>query len=681
MKTWAKYRWIGIICLSIAFFAVYSSFSVANANADTKTLSVKVTCSTLNVRSGPSTSYASLGKLTLGTRITVTRTTIKNGKTWYQFTYRSSKGYVLSTYTKKLSSTLSYSPLRTGKTLYAVNVRATPSTSGTKLGTLSKGTTITLRALYRKATTSTNYLWYRITYKGKTAYVTASYVKMLPTVTTYNPVKNALSTKATSYRSGPGTSYSSYGTANINTQIAVSALVTTYGSSSYNKWYKTTYNGKTAYVYAGYFKWLPDGDAAAFEAYMTAQGFPDSYKAALRTLHASHPKWIFTAQQTGIKWSSALALEQKVGVSLLSASTPEAWKSFESGAYDFTNNAYVKFDTSWNAADGKVVAYYFDPRNFLAESSIYQFLDQKFDAASQNISTVRAVANDAFFDTDGYAKIILNAAQSADVNANLIAAIIRQEQGVKGTSSLISGTCTAYNNAYYGIYNYFNIGAYTSGGMTAVERGLWYAKGSGTGDTTYGRPWTTKTKSITGGAMYYRKGYIANNQNTLYLKKFNVMNGLSKVATHQYMTHILAAANEASSMGLGYAANDDYPLVFCIPVYTSMPSTPCTKPGITGNNDNVLNSLCVRKETSSGAQYTLVRSTGSTGFTRYTTGYSITVPTAVTKIYISGVAHNTAATVTGNGVVTLASGTNTIKVVVKSTSGQKRTYTITVNRS
>ena len=50
--------------------------------------------------------------------------------------------------------------------------------------------------------------------------------------------------------------------------------------------------------------------------------------------------------------------------------------------------------------------------------------------------------------------------------------------------------------------------------------------------------WTTRVKSIIEGAAYYAKEYINNNQNTQYLKKFNMMNGLSSVATHQYMTNV-----------------------------------------------------------------------------------------------------------------------------------------------
>ena len=51
--------------------------------------------------------------------------------------------------------------------------------------------------------------------------------------------------------------------------------------------------------------------------------------------------------------------------------------------------------------------------------------------------------------------------------------------------------------------------------VPTVENGLIYAKSRG---------WNTRVKSIIEGASFYAKSYINNNQNTQYLKKFNVMN-------------------------------------------------------------------------------------------------------------------------------------------------------------
>ena len=67
-------------------------------------------------------------------------------------------------------------------------------------------------------------------------------------------------------------------------------------------------------------------------------------------------------------------------------------------------------------------------------------------------------------------------------------------------------------------------------------------------------------------------------QYTYYTKKFNVMNGTSAVATHQYMTNVAGGASEGRILRYAYEADDDYPIVFYIPVYNNMPSKACAKP-------------------------------------------------------------------------------------------------------
>jgi uncharacterized protein YraI len=172
-----------------------------------------------------------------------------------------------------------------------------------------------------------------------------------------------------------------------------------------------------------------------------------------------------------------------------------------------------------------------------------------------------------------------------------------------------------------------------------VERGLWFASGSGVGSTSYGRPWNSILKSINGGAQYYSANYITKNQYNLYLKKFNVMNGLNAVATHQYMTHVLAAASEATLLGEAYENNTDSPLVFTIPVFQGMPAAACPAPPQTGNNDNLLSALYATG-TDGDVKYTLKRTDGTTGFTRYTTAYSITVPSTMKQLALNAIQHN-----------------------------------------
>ena len=181
--------------------------------------------------------------------------------------------------------------------------------------------------------------------------------------------------------------------------------------------------------------------------------------------------------------------------------------------------------------------------------------------------------NDCFMNTSTYVSTLVKAGKNSGVNPVILTTMVIQEQGWKGTSDLISGK----NNAYPGIYNHFNVGAYAADGMSKIIRGLWWAKGAGTGATSFGRPWDSIEKSLTGGASHYAAGYIENKQYTYYTKKFNVMNGLSNVGSNQYMTNIDGAYAEGRLVRQAYTI-DPANLVFRIPVYTDMPDDPCPAP-------------------------------------------------------------------------------------------------------
>ena len=94
-----------------------------------------------------------------------------------------------------------------------------------------------------------------------------------------------------------------------------------------------------------------------------------------------------------------LSKEQALGNNLVDEDTYEAWKSFKKGAYDFSANSYTVFDASWNQACNGLIKYYLDPRNFLTEGNIYQFMDQR-DATTHSESTIKGI-------TDKYSKCFM----------------------------------------------------------------------------------------------------------------------------------------------------------------------------------------------------------------------------------------------------------------------------------
>lgn len=465
-------------------------------------------------------------------------------------------------------------------------------------------------------------------------------------------------------RSGPGTGYALLGALYDGTSVTI---LETAKDKNGEDWYKISADGLTGYVKASFIVLDEEIDYIydeEFEKYLTSQGFSESYKDYLRTLHAAHPEWVFKAQKTGLDWEAVIEKESVVGRNLIHKSYPDSWKSQEYGAYDPNTGKYVEFDSGgYVSASEAIIKYYMDPRNFLNESGIFQFMSHAYDAATQTKSGLQTLVAGTFLADPfpeksstypTYADVILDAGKKAGANPYVLASMIILEQGANGKGNSISGNVSGYK----GYYNFFNINAYASDGRDAVENGLIYAKSRG---------WNTRVKSIIEGASFYAKSYINNNQNTQYLKKFNVMNGLGSVATHQYMTNVRGAADEATTLKNGYKAVIDTALTFNIPVYNNMPDTACAQPGA-GNNDYYLKSLSV-------AGYELMPA-----FNMYTSNYEIVVPADTSYIDVAAKARDSGAKVAGSGKVTLTGDTTKVTVTVTASSGATKKYVITVAR-
>ena len=329
---------------------------------------------------------------------------------------------------------------------------------------------------------------------------------------------------------------------------------------------------------------------AAFENSIAA--FPDSYKPYLRTLHTKYPSWKFVAYNTGLNFATVVNKEFADDKSLIENSFSKLLKSNGSVKnYNASTGTYIPKDGgTWVAASKNCIAYFVDPRNFLNETHIYMFEQLSFDAATQTQAGVEAILEGSFMynkaisyiNTAGkyistdilYSAQIMEAAKTYNVSAYYLASKIIQEIGTganakyagMGSSGSVSGT---YSQAYTGIYNFYNIGA-TSGG-SPIANGLSWASGG----STYGRPWNTPAKSINGGAQYIGEKYINCGQNTTYYQRFNVNNASTyALYSHQYMTNIYGAANEASFTKNAYEELGIAGLAktFVIPVYTNMPA-------------------------------------------------------------------------------------------------------------
>lgn len=476
-------------------------------------------------------------------------------------------------------------------------------------------------------------------------------------------------------RKNAGTGYAVVAKLSQGTQLTIKKEKT--GTDDYI-WYKVAFvqNGETVkgWVRSDCITIIAtSGTDTDFETYLTKQGFPESYKQRLRVLHEQYPKWVFQAQHTNLEWADVIAAETKLGMNLVTGTAISSWKSTQTGAYNWETSTWKNdFDSgNWVMASEALISFYIDPRNMLDDTNVFQFLHQSYDASLHTAAGMTNVVKDTFlagtYEESGktvqYIDTLIEAAKQSGVSPYALASSIIIEQGVNGTGNSISGTVSGYK----GYYNFFNIGAYATDTMTAVQRGLWYAKGSGVGATTYNRPWNTRTKSIIGGAIWYGEGYVSVGQDTLYLKKFNVQG--DSPYTHQYMTNVQAAASEGQRLAEAFSETArDSALVFKIPVYKNMPDAACAKPTTDGSPNNKLKSLAITGQSLSPT------------FHMDTASYSLIVGNGVKSVQVNATAIDSGATITGTGTVSLSVGSNVCKVKVKAANGDTRTYKITIVR-
>ena len=442
-----------------------------------------------------------------------------------------------------------------------VILRKSSSTSSKKIATLQDNTEVTIykEVFKKKTSTSKKYKWYYVSANGKKGYIRADLINDI----TYGSITGTVKSKV-NYRKGAGTKMNKVGSYKKGNTVTVCLVANPVSSTkgSSKKWYKVKSGSKYYYVCSKHIKLTGAATSsyasgtyvstpgtnmtdAQFEAYMTSQGFPEAYKMKLRTLHKAHPNWGFVGYKTGISWSAALASQTRKGVSLIHKSAPSSYR-----------NGSSQPEPGWYNAKSTVVAYYMDPRNFLNETSIYMFEDLSYKPSYQTTAVVNKILSGCKLPQYGFtANLFVKAGANNNTSPVFLASRARQETGSGGAA--VNGQSSLGK-----VYNPFNIGAY---GSNPVSQGLAYAKKQG---------WTTPAKAVNGGASYLASGYINKNQNTIYLQRFNVANGLKNAGTHQYMTNIMAPYSEAHITKTSYAklGIDKESLGFIIPVYNSMPA-------------------------------------------------------------------------------------------------------------
>ncbi len=480
------------------------------------------------------------------------------------------------------------------------------------------------------------------------------------------------------------------------TRVTLGDVVTiTDDPSGSNVWCKISYTKEDGSTVSGYVvdSFLSkDADINADPDFETEiASFPESYKTYLRALHKTHPTWHFRPIQALKDFDSTVAVQSRLGVSLIENSVNDAWKSTEPGAYDWNTGTFTPYDgQSWVNASKAVVMYYLDTRNMLSEDMVFQFLDLSYDSKYQTIDSVKGMLNGTFMqdqqiaDFEGnplsYEQAFINAAEVYNANPVFLAAKVLQEVSANGSNSTSGNYYSSYyKKQYTDLYNFFNIGA--SSGQDPVAKGLAFARdgyinpdGSTNAEKNaeYHLPWSSQYRAVMGGSKWIAHVYLNIGQNSIYLMKFNVIpTDGSQFGNHQYMTNIRGAASEGRKMYNAYAKAGilDTELTFAIPVYSGMPESACLLPRESGNPNCYLREITVDG-------YVLTPAFDAAG-----TEYSLVVPASCTSVHVNAIPASDKASVSGAGDITLGDGVNTIQINCTAENGSSKVYTLDIARN
>ncbi len=258
-----------------------------------------VTADSLNVRSGDSTKYNSLGSLKKNEQVTVTGKTSNN---WYQIKFKGKTGYVNGAYLKAKPAskpTSTTNQIKVAKasgtfivTANSLNVRSGNTAAYSSLGSLKKNQQVTV-------TGKTSNNWYQIKFKGTTGYVNGAYLKAKPAskpTSTTNQIKVSkasgtfiVTADSLNVRSGNTAAYSSLGALKKNEQVSVT------GKTS-NNWYQIKFKGKNGFVNGAYLEAKPASKPAPQTNQIKVAKASGTYKVTANTLNvrsgntASHSK-------------------------------------------------------------------------------------------------------------------------------------------------------------------------------------------------------------------------------------------------------------------------------------------------------------------------------------------------------------------------------------------------------
>ena len=202
-----------------------------------KVTKVYTTTANLNLRTKASTSSAIVTTIPKGKTVTY----VSKSGSWYKVKYGSKSGYVSSKYIKASSSssnTSSQTAIKATKFKTTANLylRSKASTSSSSYLLIPKGKVVTATAK------SGN--WYKVSYGGKTGWVSGTYLKAYNTTTATSLTYYATTGTSKLYKSASTSSTVVYSIKSGNVFKSTQKVVTSTGAT----WYRVLYNNSYYYI-------------------------------------------------------------------------------------------------------------------------------------------------------------------------------------------------------------------------------------------------------------------------------------------------------------------------------------------------------------------------------------------------------------------------------------------------
>ena len=535
-----------------------------------------VTASSLNVRSGPSTSYTVVTTVKKNDKVNI----LQSSNGWYKIETSSGKqGWVSSSYISASNSNTNNSTNNNTQSNIAIvntdglNFRNGAGTSYSIIKVLNKGEKVEV--------ISESNGWSKVKHDSRLGYVASQYIDKATTNYTIKEVN----TDGLNVRTGPSTSYATIGKLNKGTRVEV--------ISESAGWSKINYNNKTAYVSSGYLKAVststPDtkpedttqqykeikvvntdglnvrkGPSTSYESIgkidpgtsveviSESDGWSKiNYKNTTAYVATRYLDKISSNEQvppvvggeSTENVSGATIYYKALNYTLQNHVDAQYKKALEGGNVISSSISRMSEELTTSMPQSRAfvtpskadLEYYLNPKNFTnSDKGMMQFLrldtykggitESELNSYLNSLPKVNG-KNTVFYNQG---KAFINAAQKYDIDLVYLVSHAMWETGY-GKSVLAQGqTITSYKGKPLDkpvtVYNFFGIGAIDkSANVSGAE-------------ASYSNGWTSIEKTIEGSAKWISANYIKSskyNQNTIYKMKFNY-----DYIWHQYATDV-----------------------------------------------------------------------------------------------------------------------------------------------